>query len=305
MRDISGIVICRYGRPLLQFSNGACNHIVHYPYLFHKHVSIGITCKGSNIEHIIVILHDLIVALVTMLAKCGALQEANAYLISMPHGLSASYMDYRWYQVALYASSCVQHKEETLHTMQPPNNHLITFASLIKSCGSTCDLEKGKRFHADAETKGLTSVLFISISLIRMYSKCGCPIDAEFIFMGLSKRDVFSWNAMLSTYLENDRPVNALLGFRQLLEEKLFSPDVVTFTIVLGACATLGGHENVVVEGEINCIVFQEIGRALHSHIRKKNVILDAFINDAMVNMYGKCGSVREAIYVHGGVVTY
>ena len=45
--------------------------------------------------------------------------------------------------------------------------------------------------------------VFVSTALLSMYRKCGSVEEAENVFIVLSERNVVSWNAMISTYVDH------------------------------------------------------------------------------------------------------
>lgn len=95
-----------------------------------------------------------------------------------------------------------------------------TFPCAIKSCSALFDLRAGKQAHQQALVFGLESDLFVSSSLIDMYSKCGELRDARELFDEIPQRNVVSWTSMITGYVQNDDAQEALSLFKELLVEK-------------------------------------------------------------------------------------
>eukprot|EP00250_Pteridium_aquilinum_P007571 c17252_g3_i1 orf=3-371(+) len=122
-----------------------------------------------------------------------------------------------------------------------------------------------------------------------MYGKCGATIEAEQVFFAVLHHDAVSWNAMLSTYVEQGEGEKALSLYLQMKEDGV-SPDQLTFVIAIQACATLAETDESLLEGGRSMkVVPLEIGQALHAEARRRGFELDALVGCTLVSMYGKC----------------
>jgi pentatricopeptide repeat protein len=77
-----------------------------------------------------------------------------------------------------------------------------------------------------------------------MYAKCGSIEIARHLFDKMVKRDVVSWNTIISGYGMHGRGEDALALFSQM-QEKDMVPNSITFISVLSACS----HAGLVNEG--------------------------------------------------------
>ncbi|MCO5599711.1 hypothetical protein L7F22_053816 [Adiantum nelumboides] len=169
-----------------------------------------------------------------------------------------------------------------------------TFASLLKACGNLHDLAWGKIIHADARNDGLATENFVGNSLVTMYGKCGDIHDTESAFLDMAYRDVVSWTAMLSAYVEQGQSRKALQLFRQMQEEGI-SPNRLTCVSALQACVSFAELEEVALdEGSADSVAL-EIGQALHAYTPKKDLATDAFVGTTLLSMYGSCGNLKMA----------
>ncbi|KAI5077054.1 hypothetical protein GOP47_0009119 [Adiantum capillus-veneris] len=95
-----------------------------------------------------------------------------------------------------------------------PNDY--TFVSLLKACANTCNVELGRKLHADICINGYATDLFVANTLVSMYGKCRETTEAEQVFQGLSRRDIVSWTAMISAYVDVGLGEESLLAYRQM-----------------------------------------------------------------------------------------
>ncbi|KAK9273018.1 hypothetical protein L1049_017825 [Liquidambar formosana] len=77
-----------------------------------------------------------------------------------------------------------------------------------------------------------------------MYSKCGMVEDAYKVFSEMPKKNVVSWNSMITGYAQNGCCNEALLLFQEMTNSGIF-PTCVTFVGILFACS----HAGLVEEG--------------------------------------------------------
>ena len=78
------------------------------------------------------------------------------------------------------------------HGIQP---NIITFTSLLSSCGEVSNLNLGKQLHSKLIKSGIQLNINVQNTLISMYSKCGSLNDSISIFNEIndSHKDVITW----------------------------------------------------------------------------------------------------------------
>ncbi|KAE8699882.1 metalloendoproteinase 1-like [Hibiscus syriacus] len=74
-------------------------------------------------------------------------------------------------------------------------------------------------------------------ALIDMYSKCGHVTNAESMFRSLPRKNLVTWNAMLSGYAHNGDSTKVIQLFKQLITQRDLEPDCVTFLNVFVGCS--------------------------------------------------------------------
>ncbi|KAI5071720.1 hypothetical protein GOP47_0013971 [Adiantum capillus-veneris] len=247
--------------------------------------------------------------LVVSLARCGAVEDAQEIASKLLRrtvfswtAIISAYVNRGDELEALKLYECM--RKEGVRA----DAH--TYASLLKACSHLHDLAWGKIIHTDARKDGLATENFVGNGLVTMYGKCGDIRDAESAFLDLAYRDVVSWTAMLSAYLEQGQSKKALQLFRQMQEEGI-TPNRLTCVIALQACVSFAELEEAVTPEEgAGKLVSLEIGQALHAYACRKDLTADAFVGTTLLSMYGNCGSINMAEHMfcmlpHKCVVSY
>ncbi|KAI5057046.1 hypothetical protein GOP47_0028864 [Adiantum capillus-veneris] len=219
-------------------------------------------------------------ALVDMYGKCGALTKAQEVFDSLPDCNLVSWN-------ALIAGYCQHgHGEEALTCFEQLkcsglSPDYITYACILKACGSTGALEEGQEVHAEVARKALLGHgPVLGNALVDMYSKCGALDMAYEVFGELPVRDVVSWNALITGYCENGFGEQGLDLFEWMKDEGLH-PNAVTFACILKACG------NIRAAGP---------GEEIHNDVVKKGLLESAnILGNTLVAMYGKCGAHGKA----------
>ncbi|XP_030933746.1 putative pentatricopeptide repeat-containing protein At3g49142 [Quercus lobata] len=99
------------------------------------------------------------------------------------------------------------------------------------------------------------------------------------IFMKLAKKSVVSWNVMIAVYVNNSMPAEAVNLYLQM-EKNRIEPDAVTIASILPAC------------GDLSAL---SLGRRMHEYVERKKLRPNLLLENALVDMYAKCGSLRDA----------
>ncbi|KAL2246690.1 UNVERIFIED_CONTAM: Pentatricopeptide repeat-containing protein, chloroplastic/mitochondrial [Sesamum indicum] len=129
-----------------------------------------------------------------------------------------------------------------------PQPNVVTVVSTMSACASLGSMDLTKCFHALLDKAGwLEFDVSVVNSLIDAYAKCGDLCCARKVFEDIenSKRDLYSWTAIISGYTMHGRGRHALNMFTQMELLCRLVPDEVTFVAVLSACA----HSGLVEEG--------------------------------------------------------
>ncbi|CDP00269.1 unnamed protein product [Coffea canephora] len=163
-----------------------------------------------------------------------------------------------------------------------------TFPFVLKACAYLFALFEGAQVHGQVLKRGFGSDVYINNSLIHFYASCGCLDYARKVFEEMPERSVVSWNAMINALVEVGELEGALRMFSEM--QMLFEPDGYTVQSVIAACAGLGALS---------------LGIWAHVYVLRKckfDANLEILVNNSLVDMYGKCGSVNLAVQVFEGM---
>ncbi|KAJ7974239.1 Pentatricopeptide repeat-containing protein [Quillaja saponaria] len=177
-------------------------------------------------------------ALVDMYCKCGMLEEAEKI-----HDRTEEQTMVSWntiisgFSLQKQSEDAQRYFSQMLEMGVMPDN--FTYATVLDTCANLATTGLGKQIHAQIIKLELLSDVYISSTLVDMYSKCGDMQDSQLMFEKSPKRDNVTWNAMICAYAYHGLGEDAIRIFEkmQLLNVK---PNHATFVSVLRACAHMG-----------------------------------------------------------------
>ncbi|XP_024539233.1 pentatricopeptide repeat-containing protein At3g09040, mitochondrial isoform X1 [Selaginella moellendorffii] len=217
-------------------------------------------------------------ALVAMYSKCESLEDTRWLFEKMPQRNVISWN----VMVTAYAKHGLGRKAvQITEYMQldgvKPDN--VTCVGLLNVCTGSADLKLGRKVHGWIAEGRCEADLILWNSLLNMYGRCGEVEQAEMVFDGILQRNVISWTAMLTAYSRQNRQDMALLLFHAIHLSGV-KPTCITFLEALDACV---GAEAL------------DKGRLVHSCAVQSGNDIDVSLGSALVAMYGRCGSIRDA----------
>lgn len=159
-----------------------------------------------------------------------------------------------------------------------PNS--ISYASVLKCCGSFGAISKGHKMHKDIVSKGLEESQAVGNSLISMYSNFSLLPEAQTVFDKLVGQDVVTWTAIMQGYAMNHQGKLAIDCFERLQEQGV-KADPVTLTCLLTACS----HSGMVPEG----LEYMKVMRD------KYGIAPSDDHYSCLIDMFGRSGRLYEA----------
>uniref|UniRef100_A0A1D1XYS7 Pentatricopeptide repeat-containing protein At4g14850 n=1 Tax=Anthurium amnicola TaxID=1678845 RepID=A0A1D1XYS7_9ARAE len=160
-----------------------------------------------------------------------------------------------------------------------PNS--ITLCAFLNACAGAgkSHLRTGTQLHGFVVRSGFESNVSVGNALIDFYGKCHWPDAARNVFDGIFTRNGVSWCSMIVTYAQNGVEEEA---FAVYLEARRVGCQPSDFMVssILSTCAGLTGLD---------------LGRSMHAIAVKSCVDTNVFVGSALVDMYGKCGSIGDA----------
>lgn len=155
----------------------------------------------------------------------------------------------------------------------------VTFVCVLDACANSELLAEGQKIHLTIATHGYETDVVIGTALVSMYGKCGRLDDAKSLWVRMPCRNVISFNAMIAECTNNGHGDDALSFFYDVYAAEL-KPSMTTFLCALDACGSMGALEE---------------GRKIHSVLLVGNFTSEVTIGNALIVMYGKCGSADDA----------
>ncbi|KAG0500635.1 hypothetical protein HPP92_000707 [Vanilla planifolia] len=157
-----------------------------------------------------------------------------------------------------------------------PNS--LTLSVLLQICSAFDDCKLGRSIHGYAYRKLGLRDTFLGNSLIVFYNKNGVVYASENVLESMPRRDIASWNAMISGYMQFGCPWKSLEALELLRQEGLH-PDLVTLETALQACARIG--KDAMFDGKL-----------IHGLLIKLGYKMNVYAENCLLLMYCKCGMV-------------
>ncbi|KAK4396645.1 Pentatricopeptide repeat-containing protein, mitochondrial [Sesamum angolense] len=188
-------------------------------------------------------------------------------------------------------SGCIEYHDHVrafacLQAMQcegvKPNR--VTLISVLPACGELRSVERGKEIHAYAVRCGYDLDAQFSSALLHMYCECGGALQiARLIFDRSVKKEVVMWSSMIAGYSRSkDCGREAMRLFNEMQMEGIL-PNNVTILAMISACTNL-----------LSLID----GCGVHGYSLKLGFGTDLHIQNALIDMYSKCGSLGDSVQV-------
>ncbi|KAI5655851.1 hypothetical protein M9H77_33038 [Catharanthus roseus] len=119
-------------------------------------------------------------------------------------------------------------------------------------------------------------------AMIHGFARMGDVESAKELFNKMPEKDLISWTTMIHCYSQNKYYEEALDIFREMKDHGI-SPDEVTMSTIISACAHLG---------------LLDEGKDIHLYVIQSQFDLDVYIGSALIDMYAKCGALQRSLMV-------
>ncbi|KAK1430544.1 hypothetical protein QVD17_13359 [Tagetes erecta] len=172
------------------------------------------------------------------------------------------------------------HYNETVNNSDKPNGYDLVYK--IRECTNLGLYNDGEQLHCYVLKYGFIANVFVSSALINFYVKLEPVKDAHKLFDEMPQPGLVAWNSLISGYVRSGKFHQALSLFVQLEKSSICS-DSYSYTAVLGVCGQLK---------------FIQLGKCVHSKIVKSGVECSTFVANCLIDMYGKCELVEDAIMI-------
>ncbi|KAK6147495.1 hypothetical protein DH2020_018407 [Rehmannia glutinosa] len=149
----------------------------------------------------------------------------------------------------------------------------VTLISILPVCADLHSIAHGKEIHGYAIRHGYDSDARFSSALLHMYCECGGALQtAKHIFDRSVKKEIVMWSSMIAGYSQSkDSARKAIRLFNEMQMEEYYQ--------------IIDGH-------------------GVHGYSLKSGLSNDVFVLATLINMYAKCGSLKDSVQVFDEMMT-
>ncbi|PKA53537.1 Pentatricopeptide repeat-containing protein [Apostasia shenzhenica] len=156
------------------------------------------------------------------------------------------------------------------------------YDSLIAACISLQSARAARSVYNHMKNCKFEFDQYMNNRVLLMHLRCGMIQPANYLFDEMSERNLVSWNTIVSGLVNAGYYSGALKTFLQMWKE---ISDVSSRTLATIVRAAAG-------------LASVDIGMQFHSIAIKFGLYDNLFVSCALIDMYGKCGCIEEALWV-------
>ncbi|CAA7056601.1 unnamed protein product [Microthlaspi erraticum] len=189
---------------------------------------------------------------------------------------------------------------------------LAVFFSVCAELGA---FDAAEKVHGYVVKGGFGECLPSKNALTYVYGKQGKVKEAEQLFREIRNKGIESWNALIMSFVDAGKLDEALSLFTELEEfGNVVKANVVTWTSVIKGCNVQGRGDDslecfrrmqfskVLANSVTICCVLSvcaelpalNLGKEIHGHVIRTSMSDNILVQNALVNMYSKSGSLSE-----------
>lgn len=154
-----------------------------------------------------------------------------------------------------------------------------TFATMFRASAGLELISPGQQLHSCALKMGLSDDVFVSCTLIDMYSKCGNIEDAKCAFDVMREKTTVGWNSIIAGYALHGYSEEALSMYYEMQGSGV-KMDHFTYSIIVRVCTRLGSLEH---------------AKQAHAGLVRNGFGSDIVANTALIDFYSKWGRIEDA----------
>eukprot|EP01018_Ginkgo_biloba_P019600 Gb_25041 [translate_table: standard] len=208
--------------------------------------------------------------LVDMYAKCGALENARKVFDQMPERNAVSWNS----MIAGYAQN--QNVEGAMKLFcKMPERNVVSWTAMIAGYAQNGHLEEALKLFEKMPERNVVSWT----AMVAGYVQYGYLAEALKLFQEMPERNVVSWTAIIAGYAQNECFGEAMQFFREMRLTGV-KPDADTFGCILSSCASMAALG---------------YGKEVHEDIIRSGFLTGVFVGNALIDMYAKCGNIKDA----------
>ncbi|KAM6542130.1 hypothetical protein CsatB_006577 [Cannabis sativa] len=218
---------------------------------------------------------------VYMYSKCGELGDAHLVFDEMSErdvvAWTALVIGYVHNGESEKGLECLCEMHRIGGERERPN--FRTLEGGLQACGNLNALINGRCLHSLVLKNGIGCSEVVKSLLLSMYSKCGTPLEAYFLFSEVMSKDLLSWMSVISVYSRFGLMDECLSLFWEMQIAGIVPDEIVISCIFHGF-------------GNSLCVYS---GKAFHGLSIRRNYLFGEIVHNAMLFMYCKFGLLNLA----------
>ncbi|KAF6134397.1 hypothetical protein GIB67_005789 [Kingdonia uniflora] len=238
----------------------------------HSHISRSIRQPGVVVNN----------RLLIMYLSCGGLDAARKLFDNMSVKDSVSWAS----MIAGYVDEgeyvlCLKLFKQMLENGFGVTSLIVV--CVLKACIHVNEFELGTQIHGLVLKTGCissSSDMYMGSLFIDFYGKFKLLKQARLVFDHLGHRDTVIWTAMIALYIQKENFDEGLELFKKMVMDGV-KKNNFTFSCMIKACARIGDDGR--------------CGKQVHADAIKLGVESNFFVECSLVDMYGKCGLLKDA----------
>lgn len=159
-----------------------------------------------------------------------------------------------------------------------------SYVGILSACIRLGSLSLGSQVHGLVVKLGYLDSVYVSNALLGLYGKCGGLDSVLSLFDEVPRRDIATWNTVLSSVVKEFMYEKTFELFRCMSRIDSFRVDHFTLSTLLVACSGSLASLN---------------GREIHAYALKSGLLTRLSVGNALIRFYSKCGNVSsvEALF--------
>lgn len=256
--------------------------------------------------------------LLDMYGKCGCLKDALQLFDEMPirdlaswTSIFTSHNQANLPKKAIFLFSTAMSKEN----LQPDD---FIFASLINACAGSTALKIGEQLHGQFIVSIFSDNDVVKSALVDFYAKCGFPDRAGRVFDSIISKNVVCWTSLIYAYAKVGRKSEALDLLREMPSKNSYTWKALISGFMQGGLCLDSfklfkelRSEGVDLDGPFilssliagsATLAMLELGKQVHRLVIGLGYDTNAYVSNALIDMYAKCSDVLAAERIFGGM---
>ncbi|XP_039138866.1 pentatricopeptide repeat-containing protein At4g33170-like [Dioscorea cayenensis subsp. rotundata] len=160
----------------------------------------------------------------------------------------------------------------------------VALVTALRACMQLKSVHEGRKVHEIARKSELEFDVLVGNLILKMYVECSGIEEARSFFDQMPTKDAASWTTVINGYVQCGGFNEGLKIFRQMCLDGT-RPDSFSVSAVLPACARMAAQKH---------------GKEIHAHTIRNHYGMNSTVQNALMDMYVKSGSVELASEIFG-----